>query len=87
MELNKLNLFYFILFLFYFLFFVVLMIAIKKCRTVFYGEYNCSGSGANMTMRASYVQRLNDTQALPFLNVSFIEGDQWLQPYSLGHVI
>lgn len=51
-------------------------------QSIFYGEYNCSGAGANMSMRASYVQRLNDTQASPFLNVSFIEGDQWLQPYS-----
>ncbi|GAV78244.1 Pectinesterase domain-containing protein, partial [Cephalotus follicularis] len=49
--------------------------------TVFYGEYNCSGSGANMTMRVPYVQRLNDTQASLFLNVSFIDGDQWLQSY------
>lgn len=63
-------------------YFWVVLIAKKYCRTLFYGEYNCSGSGANMSMRASYVQRLNDTQASPFLNVSFIEADQWLQPYS-----
>lgn len=47
-------------------------------QTIFYGEYNCSGAGANMSLRAPYVQRLNDTQALPFLNISFIDGDQWL---------
>ncbi|KAF5749337.1 hypothetical protein HS088_TW04G01305 [Tripterygium wilfordii] len=47
-------------------------------QSIFYGEYNCTGAGANMTMRASYVQRLNDTQASPFLNMSFIDGDQWL---------
>ncbi|GLT28158.1 hypothetical protein SLA2020_031090 [Shorea laevis] len=51
-------------------------------QTIFYGEYNCSGPGANLTMRATYVQRLNDTQASPYLNISFIDGDQWLQPYS-----
>ncbi|XP_023916953.1 probable pectinesterase 8 [Quercus suber] len=50
-------------------------------KTVFFGEYNCSGPGANMTMRPPYVMRLSDTQASPFLNVSFIDGDQWLQPY------
>ncbi|KAL6137124.1 hypothetical protein ACLB2K_062419 [Fragaria x ananassa] len=49
-------------------------------QTIFYGEYNCSGAGANLTMRASYVQKLNDTQASPFLNVSFIDGNDWLQP-------
>ncbi|KAJ6921736.1 pectinesterase 8-like [Populus alba x Populus x berolinensis] len=50
-------------------------------QTVFYGEYNCSGAGANMTVRAPYVQKLNDTQASLFLSVSFIDGDQWLQYY------
>jgi hypothetical protein len=34
-----------------------------------------------MTLRAPYVQKLNDTQASPFLNVSFIDGDQWLQSF------
>ncbi|EEF41349.1 probable pectinesterase 8 [Ricinus communis] len=51
-------------------------------QTIFYGEYNCSGPGANMTMRAAYVQRLNDTQASAFLDASFIDGDQWLQSYN-----
>ncbi|KAH6797188.1 Pectin lyase-like superfamily protein [Perilla frutescens var. hirtella] len=51
-------------------------------QSIFYGEYNCTGDGANTTSRASYVQRLNDTQALPFLNLSFIDADQWLQPFT-----
>ncbi|KAL2474042.1 CTP synthase family protein [Forsythia ovata] len=55
--------------------------ALNLKRSIFYGEYNCSGPGANMTLRAPYVQRLNDTQASTFLNVSFIDADQWLQPY------
>ncbi|KAI9153626.1 hypothetical protein LWI28_014208 [Acer negundo] len=46
---------------------------------IFYGEYNCSGAGANMTMRAPYVQRLNDTLTSYFLNMSFIDAQQWLQ--------
>ncbi|KAF6137962.1 hypothetical protein GIB67_041835 [Kingdonia uniflora] len=50
-------------------------------QTIFYGEHNCSGVGANVTLRAPYVQKLNETQASPFLNVSFIDADQWLQPY------
>lgn len=48
-------------------------------QTIFYGEYNCSGPGANVNARVPYVQRLNDTQAFPFLNTSFIDGDQWLE--------
>ncbi|XP_045795519.1 probable pectinesterase 8 [Trifolium pratense] len=48
-------------------------------QTIFYGEYNCSGPGASVNMRAPYVQRLNDTQAFQFLNTSFIDGDLWLE--------
>ncbi|XP_057717767.1 probable pectinesterase 8 [Arachis stenosperma] len=54
----------------------------SRDQTIFYGEYNCSGPGASMAMRAPYVQRLNDTQALPFLNITFIDGDQWLETYT-----
>uniref|UniRef100_M1CYM9 Pectinesterase n=1 Tax=Solanum tuberosum TaxID=4113 RepID=M1CYM9_SOLTU len=50
--------------------------------TIFYGEYKCSGAGSNMSQRASYVQKLNDTQALPFLNLSFIDAHLWLQSFS-----
>ncbi|CAH9089495.1 unnamed protein product [Cuscuta europaea] len=49
-------------------------------QTIFYGEYKCSGAGSNTTVRVAYAQNLNDSQALPFLNVSFINGDQWLPP-------
>ncbi|PSR96405.1 Pectinesterase [Actinidia chinensis var. chinensis] len=49
--------------------------------TIFYGEYMCGGAGANTTLRVPYALRLNDNQASPFLNVSFIDGDQWLQPF------
>ncbi|XP_008809346.1 probable pectinesterase 8 [Phoenix dactylifera] len=51
-------------------------------QTLFYGEYKCSGPGANQSMRAPYVQKLSDAQALPFLNASYIDGDQWLQPFN-----
>ncbi|GAU23446.1 hypothetical protein TSUD_331440 [Trifolium subterraneum] len=51
----------------------------SRDQTIFYGEYNCSGPGASVNMRAPYVQRLNDTQAFQFLNTSFIDGDLWLE--------
>ncbi|KAM3282860.1 putative pectinesterase 8 [Capsicum chacoense] len=54
----------------------------SRDQTIFYGEYNCTGAGSNMALRAPYVQRLNDTQALPFLNSSFIDADLWLQSFS-----
>lgn len=50
-------------------------------RTVFYGEYKCTGEGANLANRVPYAQKLSDVQVLPYLNTSFIDGDQWLQPY------
>ncbi|KAI3976614.1 hypothetical protein MKX01_008472 [Papaver californicum] len=50
-------------------------------QTIFYGEYKCTGEGANTTLRTSYAQNLNDTQASSFINMSFIDGDQWLQPF------
>ncbi|XP_047310903.1 probable pectinesterase 8 [Impatiens glandulifera] len=55
----------------------------SKDQSVFYGEYMCSGAGSNTSQRVPYEQRLNDTQALYFLNVSFIDADQWLQPFNL----
>ncbi|KAJ4815953.1 Pectinesterase [Rhynchospora pubera] len=54
----------------------------SRDQTIFYGEYKCTGLGANMTYRAPYVHKLNDTEAAPFLNTSFIDGDDWLKPYS-----
>ncbi|KAJ8543408.1 hypothetical protein K7X08_005931 [Anisodus acutangulus] len=54
----------------------------SRDQTIFYGEYNCSGAGSSMALRAPYVQRLNDTQVLPFLNSSFIDADMWLQSFS-----
>jgi Pectinesterase len=51
-------------------------------RTIYYGEYRCTGPGANMTSRAPFVHMLNDTEAAPFLSTSFIDGDDWLKPYS-----
>jgi hypothetical protein len=55
--------------------------AIWIFRTVFYGEYKCTGDGANLADRVPYAQKLTDVQVLPYLNTSFIDGDQWLKPY------
>jgi pectin methylesterase-like acyl-CoA thioesterase len=51
----------------------------SRDATIFYGEYNCSGPGADMSKRAPYVQKLNETQVALLINTSFIDGDQWLQ--------
>lgn len=52
---------------------------VSVVRTIFYGEYNCSGPGADVSKRAPYVQKLNETQVAQFINTTFIDGDQWLQ--------
>ena len=47
-------------------------------RKVFYGEYKCSGPGANRKGRVSWSRSLNDRQAKPFLSIAFIDGNKWL---------
>lgn len=53
----------------------------SRDQTVFYGEYRCTGDGANLSDRVPYAQKLSDVQVLPYLNTSFIDGDRWLKPY------
>lgn len=53
----------------------------SRDQTVFYGEYKCTGDGANLADRVPYAQKLSDVQVLPYLSTSFIDGDQWLKPY------
>ncbi|KAJ0726526.1 putative pectinesterase [Helianthus annuus] len=52
----------------------------SRDQSIFYGEYMCMGGGANTSTRVPYAQKLNDTQASMFLNASFINAEQWLQP-------
>lgn len=46
--------------------------------TVFYGQYKCSGPGANVTGRVSWSHELSDQEAAPFLSTSFINGENWI---------
>ncbi|WVZ73488.1 hypothetical protein U9M48_021788 [Paspalum notatum var. saurae] len=48
---------------------------------VFYGEFNCFGDGANMAGRVAYARKLDELQARPFLNSSYINGGEWLKPF------
>lgn len=48
--------------------------------TVFYAQYRCTGPGANQTMRVWYARELTQYEACPFLDISYIDGDQWLFP-------
>jgi len=48
-------------------------------NTVFYGQYECSGPGANTSGRVGWSMELTAAQAVPFETVSFIDGSSWLQ--------
>ncbi|KAI3456827.1 hypothetical protein Pfo_013490 [Paulownia fortunei] len=47
--------------------------------TVVFGEYECRGRGADRSRRAQWSKALNYSQARPFLDTTFISGEQWLR--------
>ncbi|CAA7401192.1 unnamed protein product [Spirodela intermedia] len=47
-------------------------------RTVFYGEYNCSGPGSSTADRVGYARVLTEKQVKPFLSPTFIRASTWL---------
>ncbi|KDP46694.1 hypothetical protein JCGZ_06482 [Jatropha curcas] len=46
--------------------------------TVFYGQYKCSGPGADFGGRVSWSRELTEEEAKPFISIGFIDGHQWL---------
>ncbi|XP_047308610.1 probable pectinesterase 53 [Impatiens glandulifera] len=46
--------------------------------TVFYGQYKCTGAGANFAGRVSWSKELTDEEAKPFLSLGFIDGSEWI---------
>ncbi|KAB5552340.1 hypothetical protein DKX38_009651 [Salix brachista] len=50
----------------------------SRDQTAFFGEYECFGPGANFTFRASYGKQLTQYEAAPYMNISYIDGNQWL---------
>ncbi|KAK9921079.1 hypothetical protein M0R45_029608 [Rubus argutus] len=50
----------------------------SRDQKVFYGEYECIGPGANNTSRVSFAKQLNESEAAPFMDVSYIDGNEWL---------
>ncbi|KAJ7570000.1 hypothetical protein O6H91_01G103200 [Diphasiastrum complanatum] len=47
-------------------------------QTVYYGQYKCSGPGANLAGRVYWSRELSDEEAQRFLHISFINGQWWL---------
>jgi hypothetical protein len=49
---------------------------------VFYGEYKCTGEGANRSGRVPYTVNLSDEQVKPYLNTAYVDGENWLKPFA-----
>ncbi|KAI4300367.1 hypothetical protein L6164_033755 [Bauhinia variegata] len=47
-------------------------------QTVFFGEYRCFGPGANYTSRVSYGKQLSNNEAAPYMDISYINGQDWI---------
>ncbi|XP_045798518.1 probable pectinesterase 15 [Trifolium pratense] len=54
----------------------------SRDQSVFFGEYHCIGLGANYTSRVSYARQLRDYEAISYINVSYIDGNDWLLNYN-----
>ncbi|KAJ7563816.1 hypothetical protein O6H91_03G126700 [Diphasiastrum complanatum] len=50
----------------------------SRDRTVFYGQYRCSGPGANVKDRVAWSYALTEAEAEPFMDANFIDGHDWL---------
>ncbi|GLT98832.1 hypothetical protein SLE2022_163120 [Rubroshorea leprosula] len=49
-------------------------------RTVYYGEYKCSGPGSVSSARVKFARILNDEEAKLFMSMTYIHGSNWLLP-------
>ncbi|KAF2598511.1 hypothetical protein F2Q68_00007547 [Brassica cretica] len=47
--------------------------------TVFYGQYKCTGEGANYAGRVAWAKELTDEEAKPFISLTFIDGSEWIK--------
>ncbi|KAF3793435.1 putative pectinesterase 15 [Nymphaea thermarum] len=52
----------------------------SRDQAVFFGEFECMGPGANSSMRVAYSKQLSECEAVPFIDISFIDGDEWAFP-------
>ncbi|XP_071723253.1 putative pectinesterase 63 [Rutidosis leptorrhynchoides] len=52
----------------------------SRDKTIFYGEYQCSGAGSSLDGRVKYSKQLTETEVQPFISLGFIQGSSWLLP-------
>ncbi|XP_045832340.1 pectinesterase QRT1-like [Trifolium pratense] len=48
-------------------------------KTAVFGEYNCHGKGADRIQRVPWSKALSYGEAKPYLDINFINGNQWLR--------
>ncbi|XP_039118984.1 probable pectinesterase 53 [Dioscorea cayenensis subsp. rotundata] len=51
----------------------------QRQMAVFYGQYKCTGAGANHGGRVSWSRELTDEEAKPFISLNFIDGLDWIK--------
>ncbi|CAL5190744.1 unnamed protein product [Lathyrus oleraceus] len=51
----------------------------ERKKTAVFGEYKCYGKGADRTQRVPWSKSLSYGEAKPFLDINFINGNQWLR--------
>ena len=52
----------------------------ETASTVFFGEYNNVGAGADFSKRAPFAKQLTDADLKKYASLQFIEGTTWLKP-------
>lgn len=52
----------------------------ETSSTVFFGEYNNVGPGADFSKRADFTKKLSDEEVNKFATLAFIDATTWLQP-------
>lgn len=62
------------------------MLCMVDSRTVFFGEYQCYGPGANYSDRASYGKQLQEFEAAPYTDISYIDGNEWIRQPDIAMV-
>ncbi|KAL5546010.1 hypothetical protein UlMin_005697 [Ulmus minor] len=50
----------------------------SRDRSIFFGEYECEGPGAKYNYRASYAKQLQQSEAASYMDLSYIDGQDWL---------
>ncbi|RRT70500.1 hypothetical protein B296_00031619 [Ensete ventricosum] len=51
----------------------------ESCSTVYFGQFNCNGDGANLQGRVSWARSLTYLEAKPFMDRGYIDGELWLR--------